>query len=187
MDKLAHPMDRFNPAIYKLDYTYADGNLTIQAGTEETLSHYAEWAWVPEKTLRNLNKIRNPRDFRMGRRIRIPLAEEKAKEFVKRREEYYRGIEEDFYSNYYVAASEPLAVAKGMNLWTWSQEREIPFWLLQKHNPGKSLNEVHAGDTLNLPVIETGVRKWGFTRYGNSREYLSGISRFLATGKPEAF
>lgn len=187
MDKLAHPMDRFNPAIYNLEYTYADGNLSIQAGTEETLSHYSEWAWVPEKTLRNLNKIRNPRDFRMGRKIRIPLAEDKAGEFVKRREEYYRAIEEDFYSNYYVSVTEPLRVEKGMNLWNWALEREIPFWLLQKHNPGKALNEVHPGDTLNLPVIETGNRKWGFTRYSTSKEYLSGISRFLASGKPEAF
>lgn|GEM_PF-734047 len=187
LDKLAHPMDRFNPATYKLDYTYADGNLSFLAGPEETLSHYAEWAWVSEKTLRNLNKIRNPKDFRIGRRIRIPLTEEKAKEFQKRREEFYRANEEDFYGNYYVSITEPFVVEKGMNLWSWSQEREIPFWLLQKHNPGKALNELHPGDTLNLPVIETGIRKWGFTRYANSKEYLSGISRFLATGKPEAF
>jgi membrane-bound lytic murein transglycosylase D len=187
LDKLAHPMDRFNPAIYHLDYEYANGTLVFQAGTEETLSHYSEWSLIPEKTLRRLNGIRNPKDFRMGRRIKVPLADDKAKEFMKRREEYYRAIEEDFYSNYYVSVLEPLAVSKGMNLWTWSQEREIPFWLLQKHNPGKALNELHPGDTLNLPVIETGIRKWGFTRYGNTREYLAGISRFLATGKPEAY
>ncbi|MEO7427453.1 MAG: transglycosylase SLT domain-containing protein [Fibrobacteria bacterium] len=187
MDKLAHPMDRFNPAIYNLEYTYADGTLSFQAGTEETLSHYAEWAWVPERTLRTMNRIRNPKDFRMGRKIRIPLGEEKTKEFLKRREENYRAIEEDFYGSYYVSVTEPLVVEKGLNLWTWAQEKEIPFWLLQKHNPGKALNALHPGDTLNLPVIETGNRKWGFTRYGSSREYLAGISRFLASGKPEAY
>ncbi|MDB5106587.1 MAG: hypothetical protein JWP91_4276 [Fibrobacteres bacterium] len=187
IDKLAHPMDRFNPSIYNLEYAYADGSLTFQVGTEETLSHYAEWAWIPEKTLRTINKLRNPKDFRMGRRMRIPLAEDKAKEFVKRREEYYRAIEEDFYSNYYVSMTEPLPVTKGMNLWNWAQERELPFWLLQKHNPGKALNEVRVGDTLSLPVIETGIRKWGFTRYGSSKEYLTGISRYLASGKAEAY
>ncbi|MEO6097161.1 MAG: transglycosylase SLT domain-containing protein [Fibrobacteria bacterium] len=187
LDKLAHPMDRFNPDIYKLEYEFADGVLSFLAGTEETLSHYSEWGQVPEKTLRTLNRIRNPKDFRIGRRIRIPLSEEKAKAFRTSREEYYRAIEEDFYGNYYVSVTEPLKVEKGMNLWTWSQEREIPFWLLQKHNPGKALNELHPGDTLNLPMIENGIRKWGFTRYGNTREYLSGISRYLATGKPEPF
>jgi membrane-bound lytic murein transglycosylase D len=187
MDKLAHPMDRFNPAIYNLEYTYGAGVLSIQAGTEETLSHYAEWAWVSEGILKRMNKIRGPRDFRMGRRIRIPLTEEKAREFVKRREEYYRAIEEDFYGSYYVSTTEPFRVEKGMNLWNWAQEKEIPFWLLQKHNPGKALNELHPGDTLNMPVIETGNRRWGFTRYGNSAEYLSGISRFLSTGKREAY
>ncbi len=187
LDKLAHPMDRFNPAIYNLGYAYAGGILTIEAGTEETLSHYSEWAGVPESAIRKLNNMRASKDMRLGRRIRIPLAEEKAKEFVRRREEYYRAIEEDFYSSYYVSVLEPLAVAKGMNLWSWAQEREIPFWLLQKHNVGKVLNELHPGDTLNLPVIETGIRKWGFTRYGDSREYLSGISRYLKSGKPEAF
>jgi membrane-bound lytic murein transglycosylase D len=187
LDKLAHPMDRFNPAVYNLQYEYADGKLSFLVGPEETLSHYAEWAWVPEKTLRALNKIRNPRDFRMGRRIRIPLTEEKAAEFQKRREESYRAIEEDFYGNYYVSMTEPLVVQKGLNLWSWSQERELPFWLLQKHNPGVALNELHPGDTLHVPLIENGIRKWGFTRYANSREYLSGISRFLATGKAEAY
>ena len=187
LDKLAHPMDRFNPAVYNLQYEYADGKLGFLVGPEETLSHYAEWAWVPEKTLRALNKIRNSRDFRMGRRIRIPLSAEKAAEFQKRREESYRAIEEDFYGNYYVSMTEPLVVQKGLNLWSWSQERELPFWLLQKHNPGVALNELHPGDTLHVPLVENGIRKWGFTRYGNTRDYLSGISRYLATGKAEAY
>ena len=181
-------MDRFNPAMYKLEYEYADGMLAFLAGPEETLSHYAEWAWVPEKTLRSLNKIRNARDFRMGRRIRIPLTAEKAAEFQKRREESYRAIEEDFYGNYYVSMIEPLVVQKGLNLWSWTQERELPFWLLQKHNPGKSRSTHSIPETpCILPLIENGIRKWGFTRYGNTREYLSGISRFLATGKAEAY
>jgi membrane-bound lytic murein transglycosylase D len=185
LDKLAHPMDRFNPSIYHLDYAYEKGVLAFEAGTEETLSHYAEWAGLPEAALRKLNRIRSDRDFRMGRRIKIPLPEDRAREFMKRREEYYRAVEEDFYSSYYVSATEPLAVEKGMNLWTWSQDQEIPFWLLQKHNPGKALNAVHPGDTLALPVIETGIRKWGFTRYGNTREYLQGVARYLASGKAE--
>lgn len=179
LDRLAHPMDRFNPAIYRLEHAYAKGALTIQVGTEETLSHYAEWAWVPERTLRSLNRIRSARDLRMGRTIRIPMPEEKAPEFLAKREEYYRAMEEDFYSNYYVSAVEPLVVRKGMNLWGLVNEKEIPFWLLQKHNPGRLLGAVRPGDTLSLPLIETGIRKWGFTRYGNSREYLAGITRFI--------
>ena len=185
LDKLAHPLDRFNAAVYPLEYAYQNGILVFQAGTDETLSHYAEWSGLPEAALRKANGIRSPKDFRLGRRIKIPLAEDRAKEFVKRREENYRAIEEDFYSSYYVSALEPLAVEKGQNLWTWAQNEEIPFWLLRKHNPGKSLAEMHPGDTLNVPVIETGIRKWGFTRYGNSRDYLEGVARYLATGKPE--
>lgn len=185
LDKLAHPMDRFNPAVYPLEYKYENGILSFLAGTDETLSHYAEWAGLSEAALRKANGMRRAKDFRLGRRIKIPLPEEKAKEFMKRREENYRAIEEDFYSGYYVSGTEPLAVEKGQNLWGWAQDEEIPFWLLQKHNPGKSLADLHPGDTLNVPVIETGVRKWGFTRYANSREYLGGVARYLATGKPE--
>lgn len=184
LDKLAHPMDRFNPAVYPLAYEYADGILSFRTGPEETLSHYAEWAGVSEAVLRKANRLRRARDFRLGRRFRIPLSEEQAREFMRRREENYRAVEEDFYGNYYVSATEPMAVKKGMNLWTWAQEQEIPFWLMQKHNPGKSLSDLHPGDTLNLPLIETGVRKWGFTRYANTREYLDGIARYLA--KPKA-
>lgn len=187
MDKLAHPMDRFDASIYNLDYAYKGGNLIIRVGADETLSHYAEWAGVSESALRRLNRIRHARDFRLGRKIRIPVAEGKAAEFISSREENYRAVEEDFYGNYYVSVIEPFRVEKGMNLWNWAQEREIPFWLLQKHNRGRALNEMHPGDTLNLPVIENGSRRWGFTRYGNSREYLSGISRYLMSGKPEAY
>lgn len=185
LDKLAHPMDRFNASVYPLEYKYENGTLSFLAGTEETLSHYSDWAGIPEAALRKANGMRGKMDIRLGRRIKIPLSEDKAKEFMKRREENYRAIEEDFYSSYYVSGTEPLAVAKGQNLWGWAQDEEIPFWLLQKHNPGKSLADLHPGDTLNVPVIETGIRKWGFTRYGNSREYLQGVARYLATGKPE--
>jgi hypothetical protein len=125
--------------------------------------------------------------MRLGRHIRIPLGVGKSADFIKRREEYYRAMEEDFYSGYYVSLSEPIVVEKGMNLWSWSMEKEIPFWLLQKHNAGKALNAIHPGDTLQMPVIENGIRKWGFTRYANSKEYLAGIARFLKSGKPEAY
>jgi membrane-bound lytic murein transglycosylase D len=185
LDKLAHPMDRFNPAVYPLDYAYEKGILSFPAGTDETISHYAEWAGLSEAAIRKANGMRGAKDFRLGRRIKIPLAEDKAKEFMKRREENYRAMEEDFYSSYYVSTTEPLAIEKGQNLWTWAQDEEIPFWLLQKHNPGKALAELHPGDSLNVPVIETGIRKWGFTRYANTKEYLDGVARFLATGKPE--
>jgi hypothetical protein len=185
LDKLAHPMDRFNPAVYPLEYGYEKGSLNFPAGTDETISHYAEWAGLSEAAIRKANGMRSGKDFRLGRRIKIPLAEDKAKEFMKRREENYRAIEEDFYSSYYVSTTEPLGIEKGQNLWSWAQDREIPFWLLQKHNPGKALAELHPGDSLNVPIIESGIRKWGFTRYGNTKEYLAGVARFLATGKPE--
>ncbi len=190
LDKLSHPMDQFHSDNYNLQSSYADGFLTIRVGTEETLSHYAEWAAVSEPRLRQANHMQTSKDLRIGRSIRIPLGAGgagKAEDFLKRREEYYRAIEEDFYSNYYVSISEPVVVQKGMNLWTWAMEKEIPFWLLQKHNAGKSLNAIHPGDTLNMPVIETGIRKWGFTRYANTKEYLAGIARFLNTGRPEAY
>ncbi|HLP41259.1 MAG TPA: hypothetical protein VK465_07105 [Fibrobacteria bacterium] len=185
IDKLAHPMDRFNPAVYNLGHEYMKGNLVIRVGAEETLSHYAEWAWVPERILKKVNGIRGGNDLRIGRAIRIPMAEDKAPEFLKRREEHYRGMEEDFYSNYYVSSVEKMVIVKGMNLWSLVNEKEIPFWLLQKHNPGRVLSEVRAGDTLSLPLIETGIRKWGFTRYGNSREYLAGITRYITAAKAE--
>jgi membrane-bound lytic murein transglycosylase D len=187
LDKLAHPMDRFNASIYNLTYSFANGTLIIQVGTDETLSHYAEWAAVPEVVLRRLNAIRSSKDIRLGRRIKIPLKEDRAMEFVKRREEYYRAIEEDFYSNYYVSLLESIKIEKGMNVWNWALEKEIPFWLLQKHNPNSLLNNMHPGDILRVPTIETGIRKWGFTRYSNSQEYLAGMARFLRSGKPEAF
>jgi hypothetical protein len=115
----------------------------------------------------------------MNREIRLRLTPEAAAAFLKHREEYFRGLEEDFYAHYHVETLEPKVVDKGTNVWNLAQESETPFWLFLKHNPGRRLDVLKPGDTLMLPVVEEGWRRWAFTRYATTGEYLDGMRHFL--------
>jgi hypothetical protein len=178
-EKVAHPWDRFQPSVYNMEHTYAQGVLTVRVGPEETLSHFSDWSGLRGSAIRNANGMRRSSDFRMDRKIRLKLDSAAAAEFLKRREEYFRGLEEDFYARYHVEGLEPLAAVRGTNVWNLAQEREIPFWLFLKHNSGRALDVLRPGDTLLVPVVAEGWRRWGFTRYAGTRDYLEGVHRFL--------
>ncbi len=181
MEKLAHPVDRFEPGVYRLEHAYENGFLIILVGGEETLSHYAEWSGVPTRELRRVNRIRNSSDFRVNRSFRLPITDESRIEgFLAKREERYRAVEEDFYGNYHVSSLEPKIIGRGFNLWMWAFEQQIPFWLLQKHNPGKNLQQLQAGETVTIPQVETGIRRWGFTRYAGSQEYHKSVAEWIS-------
>jgi hypothetical protein len=179
-EEVAHPWDRFDPSVYNLEYQYAEGILTVHVGPEETISHFSDWSGLKAAEIRGENSgMRGRSGFRMGREVRLTLDSLTADIFLKRREEYFRGMEEDFYARYYVGSLESLKVIEGMNVWSLAQEREIPYWLFLKHNKGRSLEKLGLGNMLFLPVVEEGRRRWGFARYANGREYLSGVRRFL--------
>ncbi len=179
-ESVAHPWDRFRPEVYNLEHRYENGVLTVKVGPEETMSHFSDWSGKRADEIRGENTgLRGRSGFRMGRAVNLRLDSSAAAAFLRRREEYFRGMEEDFYARYHVETLEPLVVAKGANVWNLAQEREVPYWLFLKHNPGRKLEALMPGDTLNLPVVEEGWRRWGFTRYAGTEEYLKGVGRFL--------
>ncbi len=181
VEKLAHPSDRFDPAVYHLDHTYQNGMLTIRVGGEETLSHYVEWSGIPSRVLRSVNQIVSSGDFRVNRFFRLPIKDSaRVEEFLSRREENHRAMEEDFYGNYHVSSTKPMVIVRGFNLWMWAYEQQLPFWLLQKHNPGKNLQQLGAGEIVRVPIVETGIRRWGFTRYAGTREFHRAIGAWIS-------
>ena len=129
--------------------------------------------------IRKATRLRGRRELGLGREIRLRLSREQAEAFQRRREENYRGVEEDFYGSYHVSVLEPLKVEKGMSVWSLAVERELPYWLLQKHNQGRDLAALHPGDTLQVPMVEAGLRRWGFTRYAGPQEQLRAMGQSL--------
>ncbi len=178
-ETVAHPWDRFDPTVYHLEHQYADGVLTVRVGPEETLSHFSDWSGLYGAEIRRENHLRR-HDFHIGRVLHLRMDSAAAAVFLRRREEYFRGREEDFYSRYHVDSLEPLVVTRGLNIWSFAQDHDIPYWLFLKHNPGRALDSLMPGDTLMLPVIVEGWRHWGFTRYANTRDYLNGVRQYVA-------
>jgi membrane-bound lytic murein transglycosylase D len=126
----------------------------IHVEAEETLGHYATWLEISMKRLRELNGLRYNQDIRIGQRIRLSYERVSAEEFQRRRYEYQRSLEEDFFSNYTVDSMRTHKVGRGQNIWQISTDiYQVPMWLVVKYNPDRDLSKLHAGDTLSIPVV----------------------------------
>lgn len=127
---------------------------TIFVQPEETLGHYADWLGVPTQVLRNLNNLRYGQDIQLGQRIKLAFERISEKEFQRKRMEYHRGIEEDFFTSYAVEGVLVHRIKSGENIWYLSnQVYEIPYWLIKKYNPNKNLERLNSGDELIIPVV----------------------------------
>ncbi len=128
------------------------GKIIVQP--EETLGHYADWLGLPTQVLRNLNSLIYGQDIQLGQEIKLVFDNVSEKEFQRRRMEYHRGIEEDFFASYVIDGVVVHKIKSGENIWyLCNQVYEIPYWLLQKYNPNKNLERLTAGDELIIPVV----------------------------------
>lgn len=128
------------------------GNIFVQP--EETLGHYADWLGVPTQVLRNLNRLRYGQDIQLGQQIKLVFDNVAEKEFQRKRMEYHRGIEEDFFSSFTVDGVITHKIKSGENIWyLCNQIYEIPYWLVRKYNPNKNLEQLTAGEELIIPIV----------------------------------
>ena len=126
----------------------------IRVEPEETLGHYAEWLEVPTQKLRNLNNLAFGQEIRIGQRIRLTFENVTPEEFTRRRYEYLKSIEEDFFSAYRVDGVKTHKVRRGQNIWFITQRLyDVPLWLVAKYNAEKDLQNLHAGDEIIIPII----------------------------------
>jgi membrane-bound lytic murein transglycosylase D len=126
----------------------------IHVDADETLGHYATWLEIPTQRLRELNGLRYNQDIHIGQRIRLSYERVNAEEFQRRRYEYQRSLEEDFFSSYAVDTLQTHKVGRGQNIWQICNEvYQVPIWLVVKYNPDRDLSKLHTGDTLSIPVV----------------------------------
>jgi len=155
-----------------LIYEQTPNRLTFESGPDETISHYSDWSSLPAATIRKVNHLRGKAGIALGRKVVLPLDSLAAAAFIRRREENWRAAEEDFYGSYHVSSLEKSVATSGFSVWKLAHEREIPYWLLQKHNANLQLGALHPGDSLNVPVIVPGFRRWAFTRYTGPQDQI---------------
>ncbi len=130
-----------------------NGQVTIEP--DETLGHFADWLDVPTQTLRRINRFSYGQAIQLGQPLWLSFQNVTPEEFHRRRVEYHQGIEEDFYSNFIVEGQTFHKVRRGESIWVLCNSTyEIPYWLLKKHNPNKTLLNLAAGDEIVVPLIE---------------------------------
>jgi membrane-bound lytic murein transglycosylase D len=126
----------------------------IHVEADETLGHYATWLEIPTQRLRELNGLRYNQDIHIGQRIRLSYERVSAEEFQRRRYEFQRGFEEDFFSNYTVDSLQSHRVGRGQNIWQICNDiYQVPIWLVVKYNPDRDLAKLNPGDSLSIPVV----------------------------------
>jgi membrane-bound lytic murein transglycosylase D len=127
---------------------------TVRVEPEETLGHFAEWLEVPTQRLRNLNGLRYGESLRIGQRIKLTFAKVPPEVFERRRNEYHRGIQEDFFANFRIEGVQTHTVRRGETIWVLCNRiYEVPYWLVKKYNPERDLQRLKPGDQLLIPLV----------------------------------
>ena len=75
----------------------------IKIDFDETLSHIADWARISVRELRELNNLRRRGSrIHVNQSIKVPFRRTTPEEFERKRQEYHKAIQEDFFGNYKV-------------------------------------------------------------------------------------
>jgi membrane-bound lytic murein transglycosylase D len=145
----AEPL-RSDPADYEV---HEDGRVTVQAA--ETLGHYAEWLEVSASALRARNGMRGKQPIVIGRRVKLDFSRVTPEEFERRRLEYHRTLQSEFFDHFVVTGTEQHVLRKGETLWYLAARKyRVPVWLLRQYNPDLDFGSLQAGAAMVVPQIE---------------------------------
>lgn len=127
----------------------------IKIDFDETLSHIADWARLSVREVRQLNNLRRRGSrIRVNQSIKVPFRRTTPEEFERKRQEYHKAIQEDFFGNYQVEKVVTRKLKKGETLWEiCNNVYSIPFWLLSNYNPDKDINSISAGESISIPIL----------------------------------
>jgi membrane-bound lytic murein transglycosylase D len=141
------------PAPDPSDYAVTErGRITVQAA--ETLGHFAEWLQVPTSRLRRLNGMRFETPVAIGRQTVLDFSVVSHEVFERRRLEYHRALQEEFFDAYEVVGTDTHVLERGDTLWYLAEERyQVPVWLLRQHNPTLDFGALQTGVHLTIPRI----------------------------------
>ena len=148
-----HPSNKIKKPL-PVDKTSFSINDKIYVLPDETLGHFADWLEIPTQKLRDLNGLTFNQDIQLSQELKIIYVNVRKEEFLQKRMEYHRGLEEDFFSSYNVSGVQTHKLKKGENIWYLCNEvYEVPYWLVVKYNPNIDLNRLIMGDEIIIPII----------------------------------
>lgn len=158
---LAKPSDQIVSAGIRFEKVIKQNNQQVGiliVEVEETLGHYADWAGVPTRKIRRLNKLPYGRVLHLKQRIKIPLDKTGSLKFEEKRYEYHKRLQEDFFAVYRVGDLELYRVRQGDSYWRLCREKfDVPLWLLRHYNSKIDLADLRIHQKLLIPAIEKNI------------------------------
>ena len=141
------------------DYTVA-ADRTIEVQALETLGHYGDWLEIKTQRLRDINGLPFGRALRLGERIELDLGKIDAAKFERRRIEYHRRQQDQFFRQHVISRVAEHTIRPGESIWVLSlREYGVPLWLFRQYNPNVDVQQVAPGTVVRLPIltdVETG-------------------------------
>ncbi len=138
---------------FEVDFTEPAGS-TITVQDQETIGHLSEWLGITPQRLRALNALGSGARLTVGRKIKVVFSATTPVEFHRRRLEFHRALQEDFFSNFRVDSTSTYTVKQGDAIWALCNGLfDAPFWLLQRYNRGENLLALKPGQTIVYPLL----------------------------------
>ncbi len=135
---------------FEVEFAQPQGS-TVIVQPEETVGHFAEWLGLSPQRLRSLNGLSAGQNLQVGKKMTVDLSRTSPAEFHRRRLEFHRGLQEDFFSNFRVDSTKTYTVRRGDNIWfLCNRVLDAPYWLLLRYNKGQDLQALQPGQTYHL-------------------------------------
>ena len=104
--------------------------------------------------MRKINRIGRRGRIAVNDKLRLSFAKTLPYKFDEKRQEYHKGIQEDFFNNFEISKLTIKSVKKGETLWEMCNDNyTIPLWLLSSYNSDKDIRSLSIGEPIVIPVI----------------------------------
>ena len=91
----------------------------------------------------------------IGRRVKLDFSRVTPEEFERRRLEYHRTLQSEFFDHFVVTGTDQHVLARGDTLWYLAARKyRVPVWLLRQYNPDLDFGALQTGTAMVVPLIE---------------------------------
>jgi membrane-bound lytic murein transglycosylase D len=130
-----------------------NGVMIVRA--DETLGFIADWSKTAAGTLRKMNHLRNGAMVGLGHELKLDLSRVDAGEFETARRRYHRDLQNAYFAEHRIAATQNYAIKRGDSLWTIAHSHgDLPIWLVTQYNPDADFRAMRPGMAITLPEVE---------------------------------
>lgn len=126
----------------------------VKIQPEETIGHLAEWLGTSPQHVRELNQLSYGEALQVGQRLKVSFSRVSPREFHRKRLEFHRSLQEDFFSNYRIDGFKSYIVKNGDSIWDLCNRTfDAPYWLLARYNKGVDMMKLQLGQQIKVPVL----------------------------------